>query len=492
MRVNSEQLTNQLYEAVDLLRGTNEHHEAVAAVLGLLFWKRLSDEAENEGLPRAQAADARYSVYFPAEARWSQLLHRQPTGIAEAFGRAQESLEQANPQLPQVFTQGELLAALSPKRLGNRERVLFDLLQSFQRIRLADEDLATPDTLGLTFKALLHRTATVDQRTGTSFTPPTVAQLIAALLNPQSEEKLYDPVCGSAGLLAACVAQTQSSLVSRQVEVFGRERLPRMWALSCVNLYFNRAKAEIRLGDSLRDPPIHDAAGRTQTFDIVVADPPFSLPWESRAALPFAHLSLEVPLRNSDYAFIQHALAVTNQRGRVAILMPHGVLFRSGGEEVIRRRLIENDEFEAVIGLAPQLFYGTNIAVCLLIFNRAKSVERKGKVLFVDASRKFSYDRLLRQLSGDAIKAITECYRDFSSHEGYARVVGKDEIAKNDFDLSIARYVRAEDMTETLSLESELNRLSSLLADRTEAETRMIDALRQVSAKSDSSSVTQK
>ena len=478
MRINADQLINHLAEAIELLRDTSERQEAAAAVLGLLFWKRLSDEEENGGMPSHQPSDARFTVHFPTEARWSQLLHRSPSGLADAFQKAQAALEYQNPYLPRVFSQGDLLAALNPTRLGSRERVLFNLLQHFQMIRLSDEDLAEPNTLGLAFTGFLHRVATNDPHFGTSLTPPTVATLIASLLDPKAEEKIYDPVCGSAGLLAACVARGQTALIQRPLEVFGRERLARLWALSCINLYFNGAKAEVRLGDSLRDPPLGDLLGQQSGYDVVVANPPFSMPWDSQAKLPFPHFLPEIPLRNADYAFIQHALGVTNERGRVAMLMPHGVLFRSGGEEHIRRRLVEEDCFEAVIGLAPQLFYGTNIAVCLLIFNRAKPSERRNQVLFIDASRQFSRDRLLRQLSSEAIETITRSYREFTSQGGYARVVTKAEIAEQDFDLSIARYVRAEDIAEIPSLGTELERLNSLLAQREEAEKQMLDTLR--------------
>jgi type I restriction enzyme M protein len=478
MRVNADQLTTQLAAAVELLRDTSDRHEAVAAVLGLLFWKRLSDAEESNGLPRENAADPHFSVRFPQEARWSHLVQQQPKGIAEAFAVAQEKLERANPLMPPVFSRGELLLALSPNRIGSRERVLFELLHRFQLLRLADEDLATPDTLAQAFTGLLHRAATADKSMGTSFTPPKIATLIAKLLGPQAANRIYDPVCGSGGLLAACVTQAQSSAVSPHVEVFGRERSSRMWALSCIDLYFHRAKAEIRVGDSLRDPPLGTADGRAWTYDIVVANPPFSMPWESNGNLPFAHISTETPLRNADYGFIQHVLAVTNQRGRAAILMPHGVLFRSGGEQHIRRRLLEDDYFEAVIGLAPQLFYGTNIAVCLLVFNKAKSPERKGRTLFVDASRQFTRDRLLRQLSAEAVQDITTSYEAFASRPRYAHVATKEEIATNDFDLSISRYVRADDATEAESLSSEVTRLNSLLEQREDAERKMLDALR--------------
>jgi type I restriction enzyme M protein len=481
MRVDADQLTNQLAWAVDLLRESSERHEAVAAVLGLLFWKRLSDEAETEGLPRKQADDARFAIRLPVAARWANLVQQHPAKIAEAIVRAQEMLEQANPQMPRIFSQGELLAALSPNRIGSRERVLLELLHRFQPMRLADEDLAAPDTLAQAFTGLLHRTATTDQHLGTSLTPPKVATLIASLLNPQPDNTIYDPVCGSGGLLAACV--THASVLARPGEVFGRERSSRMWALSHINLYFHRANAEIRLGDSLRDLPFTQSNGQPQTFDIVVANPPFSQPWDAREDLPFPYFPARVPLRNADYVFIHHVLSKTAAGGRAAMLMPHGVLFRSGGERRIRIDLLDDDCFEAVIGLAPQLFYGTNIAVCLLIFNRAKPVERKDRVLFVDASRQFSRDRLLRQLSAEAVQDISQSYHDFAARPGYSRVVTREEIIANDFDLSIARYVRPEDATESTSLASELNRLNGLLAQREDAERKMLHAMRHLPQK---------
>ncbi|MGO3822253.1 MAG: N-6 DNA methylase [Vibrio casei] len=277
------------------------------------------------------------------------------------------------------------------------------------------------------------------------YTPSEVVKLLVTLLKPSAGMRIYDPTIGSGGMLI----QTRGYLESQgenasNLSLYGQEMNLNTWAICKMNMFLHGVQsADIRKGDTLREPK-HTQGGELMTFDRVIANPPFSLKkWgkEECDSDGFARFPYGTPPKDAgDLAFVQHMIASTNAEGMVGVVMPHGVLFRGSSEKAIRQGILQDDLLEAVIGLPSGLFYGTGIPACLLVINKNKSAERKGKVLFINAELDYQEGKnqnVLRQQDLDKIVAAFDAYQDIKR---YAKVVELAEIEANDFNLNIRRY----------------------------------------------------
>lgn len=323
------------------------------------------------------------------------------------------------------------------------------------------------------------------KKAGEFFTPREVVNLIVGVLQPEPGESVYDPTCGSGGMLVATINQVRDSGKDhRTLRVYGQEINLTTSSIARMNLFLHEIEDfDIKRGDTLRAPAFKENDGAMRQFDAVIANPPFSLSdWggDRWPADPRAFCGVP-PAKNGDYAFIQHMISSMKPgSGRVGVVMPHGVLFRGGAEARIRQCLIEKDLLDAVIGLPPNLFYSTTIPACILVFRDLKEADRKDHVLFVDGSARFAKGKNQNRMSDEDINVLVDAYRSGDDPDGdggaNVRLVPFDEIQHNGFDLNIGRYIKVA-AEETADLGTALIAYADARAHRLQTETAMFERL---------------
>jgi type I restriction enzyme M protein len=307
------------------------------------------------------------------------------------------------------------------------------------------------------------------------------------ILAPQSGDTIYDPACGTGGMLLEAIHYVTEHGGSEKLmlgKLYGQEKNLTTSSIARMNLFLHAAEDfKIERGDTLRQPAFFTGDSLAQ-FDCVIANPPFSLDkWgeEVWASDPYGRNFAGLPPATcGDYAWVQHMIkSMALKTGRMAVVLPHGVLFRMSKEGEIRKKLLEMDILEAVIGLGQNLFYGTGLAACVLVFRQSKPKEHRNKLLFIDASKELKVGRAQNELLPEHIERIHQLYVDFQDAEGVARVVPIEEIRENDYNLNIARYVEPVVEEETITVEQAMNNLKESLAAAYAAEDRLKQLLAQ-------------
>ena len=484
MPLSQQELQTKLWQAADILRGQIDAADYKNYIFAVLFLKRLSDRFDEEveaavasGVPRQTALTDHdeHEFFVPESARWPALV-RASMNLGETLNVAGHNIEIENVQrLDGVLTS---VNWNDESRLGspaNRERIIRQLLNHFGDLdlgdgNLRDEDGGTDNVLGNAYEYLINQFADdAGKKGGEFYTPRPVVRLIVELLKPREGMRICDPTAGSGGMLiyTAQFVQEQGG-DRRNLVLHGQERNRGTLAAGKLNLLLHGlSAARLEEGDVIAEPRLLDNAGRLQAYDRVIANPPFSLKnWGHDFAPDDPHHRFDrygaiPPRTRGDLAFLLHMLAVTTMTGMVGVVMPHGVLFRGGAEGKIRRGIVESDLFEAVIGLAPNLFYGASIPVAICVLNKAKPSERRGKVLFVDAAQEgyFRQGKAQNFLDREHIDKIVAAYRGFEDVERFAHVAELAEIEANDFNLNISRYVDTSEPIEVLSVKEALAQL---------------------------------
>ena len=468
-------------------------------IFSILFLKRLSDRLDEEvesavftrGVPRETALTDpdEHEFFVPDDARWSVITGK-AMGLGEALNVASHAVEDNNV--------GRLEGVLTgvnwndEQKLGgpaNRESLIRQLLNHFAGLDLSDANLRdgqvdAGNVLGDAYEYLIYQFADdAGKKGGEFYTPRSVVRLIVELLQPGEGMRICDPTSGSGGMLiyTAQYVREQGGDV-RNLALHGQERNLGTLAIGKLNLLLHGLRsARLEAGDVIAEPGLVDPSGRLLSYDRVIANPPFSLKnWGHDFAPNDPHHRFDrygaiPPRTRGDLAFLLHMLAVTNAQGMVGVVMPHGVLFRGGAEGKIRQGIVEADLFEAVIGLAPNLFFGASIPVAICVLNKSKPAERRGKVLFVDAAQEgcFRQGKAQNFMDPEHIVRTVEAYTTFEDVDRFAHVADLEEMASNDFNLNISRYVDTTEPVEVMSVEDALAQLRDAERRRDEAVAKM-------------------
>ncbi|MEM3694310.1 MAG: class I SAM-dependent DNA methyltransferase [Candidatus Bathyarchaeia archaeon] len=469
-----------LKRAADLIRTRVDYK----FILILLFLKRISDkwdvefeEAYREALAQglreedAKAEALREEFHWfnlPEEYRWES-LRKDVSGLTERLSKGLKVIAELNPELKDVVDSVDFVQFAASRE--NAE-ILRQLVELFSEKRL---NHVSADVLGDSYEWILRYFAPTKAKEGEIYTPREVIKLLIEILDPKPLESVYDPACGSAGMLISAfkhVEERYGREEASKVFLFGQEVNQTILALAKMNMFIHDIRdAHLEFGDTLLYPKFKEGEG-LKRFDIVVANPPWNQDgydedvlkkgefWRQRFGFGF------VPRQSADWAWIQHMLASAKEdTGRVGVVIDNGCLFRGGKERAVRSAVLERDWVECVILLPEKLFYNTGAPGAILIFRKNKPAERKGKVLFINASMEFEQHpevRKLNILGGKNIGKIVEAYRRFSDERGFARVVGLDEVRLNDYNLNVSLYVMEEEEGEKIDITREWKELKEL------------------------------
>lgn len=491
-KLTQAELERHLWGAADILRGTVDAGDYKQYIFGLLFYKRLCDvwDEEFEALlaetgDRVEAADPdehRFDV--PADHRWDA-VRKHSIQIGQRLNNALSAIEDANLRLKGVFGDVDF---------ANQDRfsdaLLEKLLVHFEKHRLRNTDVPA-DMLGDAYLYLIKMFAEgAGKRGGEFYTPRSIVRLMVEIVEPRAGMSIYDPTCGSGGMLLEAVQFVKDQGGdARTLSLYGQEKNFATWGIAEINLFLHNVDdAFIAKGDTILSPKRYDPKGREfvegiGAYDRVLANPPFSEKvwgyevWQNGD--PFGRDEYGCPPKGyGDFAFVQHMLASLKDGGMLAVVVPHGVLFRGGAEGRIRQAMLDADVIEAVVGLAPNLFYGAGIPAALLICHKKKPADRRGKVLIVNGDATYQPGKAQNFLTDAHIRTLTDAVHGFADIDKLARVVPVEEIAANGHNLNISRYVQTGADAEAVDVAAEVAKLQDLIAKRNVAEAVMFGHLR--------------
>lgn len=482
-RITLTDLEQYLAKAADLLRGSIDQADFKAYIFPLMFFKRISDvyleefaqALEESGGDHEFAAFAEnHRFAIPVGHLWDDVRNH-TENIGTVLQTAFREIEKGNPEtLYGIFGNANWT---NKDKLPDRK--LADLIEHFSTKTLSNAAV-TPDVFGNAYEYLIKRFADQsNKKAGEYYTPRSVVSLLVNILDPQEGESVYDPACGTGGLLIEVIEHVKAAGGSPKTlwgKLFGQEKVLATSAIARMNLLLHGVEDfKIVREDTLRNPAFYTGNDLAQ-FDCVVANPPFSLKnWGETGWVSDKWGRNKVggvpPKAYADWAWVQHMLtSARHKTGRVAVVLPQGALFRQGAEARIRTHVLKEDVVDAVIGLAPNLFYGTGLAACVLILRLNQPAEKQSKVLFVDGEQLFKRGRNQNTLEPEHAQQLLEAYQSYGDSDGLAHVATLDEIAGNDYNLNIPLYVAPADTRETLTLADALASLEA--AHASAAETR--------------------
>lgn len=468
-KITQDELNKLLWRAADSARGTVDGSVFKDYILAFLFYKYMSDikAAEVKKLQERYGNDrerielrlknARFVL--PDGASFHDIYMQQGAdNIGEIINKALRKIEDANEaHLKGIFTVDfNADAILGPT--GQRNKMIRDLITDFNMVNLADVE---GDLLGNAYMYMIERFGSdAGKKAGEFYTPKVLSSLLAKLAMPKPGDRICDPACGSGGLLLLAGEEVISQ-GSKDYALYGQEKTGSTYNLARMNMFLHgQDSARIEWGDTLNNPLLTENDGLMQ-FDVIVANPPFSLDKWGEKSLEndeFHRFDRGMPpASKGDYAFISHMIATAKPKsGRVAVIVPHGVLFRGSSEGRIRKALIEENLLDAVIGLPAGLFQTTGIPVAILIFDksREKGGANQGRkdVLFIDASKEFVSGKNQNTLSDEHVARILDVYKNRKEVDKYSHIATLDEIKENDYNLNIPRYVDTFEEEEEIDL----------------------------------------
>ena len=480
LSVTRGDLEGLLKAAADLIRTRVDY----SFILVLLFYKRVSDKWEMEfedafkeaiadGLTEEEAkTEAKNSIYhdfdITEDLLW-EAIRKDPARMPEKFSLAMKTLAEKNPELRDVFENVDFVQFTT-----NRENaeILRQLVELFSEKSLHH---VSPDMLGDAYEWILRYFAPQKAKEGEVYTAREVIRLLVEMLDPKPGEGVYDPACGSGGMLISSyqhVEHEQGRAEADRLFLFGQEANHKTLALAKMNLYIHDIRnAQLSLGDTLLYPKFKEGE-HIRKFDVVIANPPWNQDgfeetvlkkgefWRDRFSYGFT------TKQSADWAWIQHMLASANdKKGRVGVVIDNGCLFRGGKEKIIRTAVLNEGLIEAVLLLPEKLFYNTGAPGAIIVLNKNRKKEKKGEVLFINASSEYEQHpdvRKLNRLGDEHIKKIVEAYHKHKVIDGFSRIVGLDEIKENDYNLNVTLYVSPEEVVEEIDVRKEWEELEGI------------------------------
>ena len=492
-------LETWLWEAACKIRGEIDAPKYKDYILPLIFLKRLFDVFEDEIMKLSADYGGRDVVeellredhslvrfYMPEKARWSSIA-MQTTGIGEYLTDAVRTISRENPKLQGVVDIVDFNETAAGQRIISEDK-LKTLIDVLGRYRLGLRDVE-PDIIGRAYEYLLRKFAEGSgQSAGEFYTPREVAVLMSHILDPEPDKEIYDPCCGSGGLLIKCYLRFREKYDEdpsiAPLRFYGQEILHATFAMAKMNAFIHDIEAEISLGDTMARPAFLNPDGSLGAFDIVTANPMWNQDFsqETYESDPYNRFNAGYPPSSSaDWGWIQHMFASLKDGGKMAVVLDTGAVSRGSGnvgknrERDIRKEFVEGDLVEAVILMPENLFYNTTAPGIILVINKDK--REKGEMLLINASGLFAKGRPKNYLPDESIKQISEIYLNWKEEEGISKIVTKEEVAKNDYNLSPSRYVADNEVDDTLPLEDAVVLLNEAEEERKLADGKLEEIL---------------
>lgn len=491
-KTTQDTINNIIWKACDTFRGTMDSSQYKDYVLTMLFVKYLSDfyrEKKDElilkydgKMDRVEKQLSREKFTLDETCTFEYLYeNRNRENIGEIINSSLERIEEDNKgKLEGVFRNIDFNSEAQFGRTKEKNAMLKHLLEDFnsEDLDLRPSKLAGNDVIGDSYEYLIaHFAGDAGKKGGEFFTPAEVSTLLAKLAGAKEGDRIYDPTCGSGSLLI----KASKEVGSKNFQIYGQERNGQTQSLSKMNMFLHDINdAKIQWGDTIRNPLLLEN-DKLMKFDVVLANPPFSLDkWgeEEAKSDKYGRFIYGIPPKSKgDYAFVQHMIASMNSEGTVAVVLPHGVLFRGASEGKIREGLIKENLLDAVIGLPANLFFGTNIPACILIFKN----NRKDKdIIFIDASNDFAKEKNQNVLRSEDIEKIMSTYKERKEVEKYSHIAQIEEIEENGFNLNIPRYVDTfedEEIVDIDILEDEILEIETELVSIKEEMKKILEEL---------------
>jgi len=504
-KVTQQQINSVLWKAADTFRGKIDSSTYKDYILTTLFIKYLSDSYKenleeytkryNGNQERIQRALSRERFVLDEYSTFDYLYSkRNDPEIGEIINKALERIENENTgKLRGVFRNIDFNSEAILGRAQERNAMLRSLLEDFNQLSLRPSQLGNEDIVGNAYQYMIGLFASdAGKKGGEFYTPAEVSEVLARLVKPQENDRIYDPTCGSGSLLIKVAKQVPNG----KVAIYGQERNGATHSLALMNMYLHGIDdAKIEWGDTLANP-LHLEDGKLMKYQAIVANPPFSL---DKWAMGFAgegmndkkfkmdasldpHRRFEwgvPPSSKGDYAFVQHMLYSLAENGRMATILPHGVLFRGASEGKIRKQVIDMNLLDAVIGLPESLFFGTGIPACIMVFKKDR---KNNDVLFIDASGEGNYEKGKNQnkLREKDIEQIVNTYETWETIDKYSYVASIDEIKENDYNLNIPRYVDTFEEEEPVDMDEVKGNITNIQQELQEVEKKMEKYLKEL------------
>lgn len=482
--ISPKDLEAHLWHAAHIITGPIDASDYKTYIFPILFFKRICDVYDEEFLEAMEKVgdaelakgDMFHRIQIPAYCHWKDVF-AETKDIGQALKESFRGIELANPKLHGIFGDASWT---NKERLS--DELLITLLDHFNKVNLGVASVRDDD-MGRAYEYLIKRFADkTNKKAGEFYTPRTIVRLMVNILDPQAGESVYDPACGTGGMLLETIHHVKDNGGDpRLLKIKGQEKNLTTEAIARMNLFLHgQEDFDIVRGDTLREPKFL-VSDRLETFDCVIANPPFSLKewgYDLWSADPYGRNQYGLaPQTNGDFAWVQHMFASLNDHGRMAVVLPHGVLFRGGAEGSIREHLLKENRIVAVVGVASNLFYGTGIPACILVLRKQRPDAHKDHVLIINAEEIFTKGRAQNSLSETQADDIYDIYRKMRTKgpeandiDGVARWVPHSEIEENDFNLNIARYVQKPLEEETITVEEALKDFQQKLASLEKAE----------------------
>lgn len=481
-KLTLSQLEQFLWKSADILRGKIDSSDYKKYIFGLLFYKRISDVWDEEYKkvleeykdPDLAQADYNHRFQVPNDCKWS-VIAQTSQNIGQKLNDIFDKITNVNsPKLDKIFDD---LDFANKDRFPNE--TIQKLINHFSQYNFGDNYISS-DLLGDAYEYLIKEfAADAGKKGGEFYSPREVEKVIVGIVKPHKKDHIYDPTVGSGGFLLEAYNYLKNKAgekVARTLYLYGQEINISTFAIARINMFLHGLdSADIRRGDTLSNPQFLNNMGNLQTFDIVVANPPYSIKdWEYELFSKDKHGRIDgyelPPKKNADFAFLLHIIKSLNSNGRAGVVLPHGVLFRGGAEGRIREKIIKNNLVEAIIGLPSKLFYGAGIPVGLWILNKNKPEEKKNKVLIIDAEKDYAEGKNQNTLRKKDIDKIIKTYDQYQDVEKYARVVDLKEIEENEYNLNVRRYVDSNEEQEIIDVKKVWGELKQLEKERTEVD----------------------